>query len=167
MTPAAPANPIVLGAYRLVPVWQTVTPELATRVIDFWLREGALPDRTRAEGRIAELAYVIEKEDGIAGVSTAHAGPAPKFGGVYYFYRMFIRPGDRVHGLAQNVTLATARLLESRAAAGGPAGVLVAAENPKLASRALMQRLLGRHGWSYAGLNRIGQPTWEYRFRHS
>lgn len=152
--------------YRLLPVWQASDADLRKAAIDFWLRSGILPDRATAEKRARQLVYIIDNHHDIVGVSSAFAANAPHFNHeLYYFYRMFVQPPDRIYGLAHFTALKSAQYLQQTNTTGGPLGVLIAAENPKLTSHRLMERLFGNHGWEYLGLNRVQQPTWRYLFR--
>lgn len=153
-----------LKNYRFEAVFPTPSVEIAEQVIAFWLRERALPNEAAARQRVAQLVYVIRTPDGeIAGVSTAYTGPAPKLGGEYYFYRMFIRPQDRVPIMMRRVTEMTFEVLEAHTRTGGPQGLIAVAENPKL-RRPAAERQFERAGWHKIGLDARQQPVWLRRF---
>jgi hypothetical protein len=146
--------------YRLLPVWQVVTPSVRERVCAFWLQERALPDRPTAERRAAELVYLIETATGeLAGVTTAYAATAPRLGKPFYFYRTFVAARHRRPRLPQFMLQATYDLLRERCPSDGPRGMMVAAENRKLTRRGT-RRDFDRLGWRYLGLTPRGQHTW-------
>jgi hypothetical protein len=150
--------------YRFEAVFPTPPPEVADRVVAFWLHHRALPDEASARVRVAQLVYVIYAPNGdIAGVSTAYTGQAPNLGGEFYFYRMFIRPEDRVPIMMRRVTEMTFDVLRERTPAEGPKGVVVVAENRKL-HRPAAERQLQRAGWQKIGLDARQQPVWLRRF---
>lgn len=151
-------------SYRFEPVFPAPPVGIADQVVEFWLRERALPNAAAARQRVRQLVYVIYAPNGdIAGVSTAYTGQAPNLGGGFYFYRMFIRPTDRVPGMMRRVTEMTFGLLRDNTPAGGPLGVIVVAENPKL-HRPAAERQLERAGWHKIGTDPRRQPVWLRRF---
>jgi hypothetical protein len=153
-----------LENYRFEAVFPAPPAQVADEVVAFWLREHALPSEAAARQRVAQLVYVIRAQDGeIAGVSTAYTGQAPKLGGAYYFYRMFIRPQDRVPIMMRRVTEMTFDVLRERTPAGGPQGVVAVAENQKL-RRPAAERQFERAGWHKVGLDARQQPVWLRRF---
>lgn len=148
------------GNYRLLPVWGAVTPAIAEPVCTFWLNERALPDRITAERRACELVYLLETAAGdLAGVTTAYTAIAPRLGRPFYFYRTFVTRPHRTPRLPQFMLQISYDLLRARRTGDGPRGVMVSAENPKLARRGI-RRDFDRLGWQYLGLNPRGQPTW-------
>lgn len=84
----------------------------------------------------------------------------------YYFYRMFIQPGDRIPGMMSFITGAARNYLRGHAAAldseNRPRGLVIVAENPKL-MRPGMRRIFEDIGYQYAG-SRNGQGTWKFDF---
>ncbi len=154
----------VFHRYTLVPVFQTTTEELREEVVDFWMRERALPNRAMAEKRAHELVYVIYADDQeIVGVCTTELVTSQTLKRSAYFLRMFIRPKDRASGLPQEVIRSAWQHLKSRTPPDGPFGAMIIGENPKLA-RPGMMRVLSRRGWSYLGLNVHHLPVWEKPF---
>lgn len=152
--------PLHFRDYWLLPVLNSITPELRERVCTFWLKEHALPSRAAAERRTSELVYVVENAvREIVGVSTAYVAVAPRLGKSFYFYRTFVRREDRTPRLWQYVLQATWALLYARTTHGTVFGVIAAAENPKFA-RPGTRREFQKLGWDYLGTNPRGQHTW-------
>lgn len=86
--------------YELVSVWPTPGKDLREEVVDFWLSEGALPDRPGAEERAHQLLVVARDEHGqVAGVSTAVPALIPQLGFECFYYRMFVGRAHRTQGL--------------------------------------------------------------------
>ncbi|HET6725035.1 MAG TPA: hypothetical protein VFH85_03405 [Gammaproteobacteria bacterium] len=146
--------------YRLLQMHGMVTPKMRARVRTFWLREGALPDALTALRKTVQLLYVIENAAGeIVGVTAAFTAIAPRLGRRVYCYRTFVRPADRVPGLSQFALQASWKMLDASRPLGGPVGLVVAAENPKL-ERPGVRRKATALGWRYLGRNRRGQNMW-------
>ena len=146
--------------YRLLPVFGATTPELRQRVCAFWLHEGALHDAATAARRVHQLACMAENAAGeVVGVATVYAATERRSGQRFYFYRTFMRKQDRGSRLPRSMLRLTYDSLRARHFPHRPRGVVIAAENPKLARRAA-RRELEKLGWDYFGLNPRGQHTW-------
>ena len=83
--------------------------------------------------------------------------------GKFYFYRMFIRPGDQIPGMMRVVTLATRDFLKPQHAPGGPGGFITIFENPKL-MRPGLRRMMERNGFTHASRTPKGFDIWRFDF---
>lgn len=156
MTTDSPAPNTYFRGYQLLNVYGRMTPELRDEAVDFWLRCGALGDPREARRRTDELAYLVRSPSGeLVGVNTVYVGGLGQPPRPYFFYRSFIRPADRRMGLSRTLLHTTAAFLEQTRTADGPHGVVIVAENVKLASRAL-SRLLDRLGFRLVGKDSRG-----------
>ncbi|MEH6638053.1 MAG: hypothetical protein V7717_02140 [Porticoccaceae bacterium] len=79
--------------FKIEVVWQQMTPELSAEVIEFWLKEKALPDMKLAEERVKQVLVVcreIQTND-IVGLTTVLKMRAPRLlNNVVYYYRLFV-----------------------------------------------------------------------------
>ena len=151
--------------YRLVNIFDDPDSPLRKRVIEFWESNGVLP-RDEAERRSAEVVFVILDPRGEpAGVSTVYSDAFRATGLPYYFYRMFIAPAHRIHGMMEHMTAMTRDFLRARnsASAQRHGGVVVITENPKLMRPGIKRRF--RHiGFQHAGRNPAGLDIWVSEF---
>ena len=107
----------------------------------------------------------MRREDSgeLAGVSSVSLARTAD-GRVYYAYRMFLRPADRVPYLMWAVIAATRDFLQGYAhPQARPLGLLHINENPKL-MRPGTRRFFLRHGYRYLGANGLGQDLWLAEF---
>ena len=133
------------------------------QVIEFWVAEGAIQQREKAERRSAELVGIVRNEAGdITGVNTVQLTTLQGHAGQYFYYRMFIRQRDRVNGLFRQATRAAREHL-TKFASDRSAGVFMVAENRKLGGPAI-RRLLTQAGWLPIGVDGRGLDVWLYRF---
>jgi hypothetical protein len=148
------------GAYRLEPVYLRPSHSQRASAIRLWLDQGVLRGRVAAIRRAEQLVYLVYRADGaLAGMSTAGLRTGAK-GRLWYVYRMFLRPEDRVPYLMRAVTNATRDLLRGFPHPGGPvAGMLIETENRKL-MRPGIRRYFERHGYVYRGRSRRGLDLW-------
>lgn len=151
--------------YRLINIFDDSDNPLRERVIKFWENNGILA-RGEAVRRSGEVVFVItDANEEIAGVSTVYTGSFRNSGDRYYFYRMFIGPAHRVHGMMEFMTARTRDFLRDRenAPAEQCDGVIVITENTKLMRPGIKRRL--RHiGFQYAGKNPKGLDIWISEF---
>ena len=137
---------------------------LRAEIVEFWLRQGALQNEAAAWQRTKDVVLVVRNpESEVVGISTVYVADFRTRGNKYYFYRMFIGQGHRVPGMMRFVTLATLDVLKTRHKPGGPSGLLVVAENPKLTGPGVM-RMAQRGGFTYAGKNQNGFDVWGFGF---
>lgn len=151
--------------YTVYNVYRAISPALRDEIVEMWARNQALPGREAAERRIDQVVLAVRNPAGqMAGVSTVYAGDFQQRGNPYFFYRMFIQPGDRIPGLMRFVTLQTCHLMNERYQPGGPQGVIIVTENRKL-MRPGMQRMFERNGYERLGRDSRGYDVWRYPFR--
>jgi len=154
--------------YRLDSVYLNTTVEQRAEISAFWLRERAIVDAREAERRAHEVVFRVCRDDtgALSGVSTVSLARTAN-GRVYYAYRMFLRPQDRVPYLMWAVIAATRDFLrEFEHPQAKPSGLLHVNENPKL-MRPGARRFFLRHGYRYCGSNALGQDLWVAEFDDS
>ncbi len=154
------ATVLHFGNYQLEFVYRITREEQRAEAVAFWLAQGALANRPVAERRAFELVCLVRRGDGaLAGVSTA-AVQTGADGRLYYAYRMFLRPEDRVPYLMWSVTDASRDGLRELELPGPrPAGMWIVTENRKL-MRPGMRRSFQRHGYEYRGRTAHGLDRW-------
>lgn len=146
--------------YRLYLVHGQTTPDLRREIVEFWQRNNALRAEQEIAQRANQVVFVIRNTTSeIVGVSTAYIGDFLQAGSRYYFYRMFIRPDDRVPGMMRFITLRTRDALQAEYAPGQPLGMVIVTENPKL-MRPGMKRMFARNGFKYLGRGPRGNDLW-------
>ncbi|HYD18257.1 MAG TPA: hypothetical protein VEF76_07245 [Patescibacteria group bacterium] len=159
-----------LGAYRLLPVFQNTTEEVRRLITDMWERNRALPAGANAEARARQVVVMALGPEGKpVGVSTvykdsfAHTGMKAAPEGLYYFFRTFVQPSDRVHHLSRLLTACTYDHLRDLSDSARPKGVVIVAENPKL-TKPVLERLVGTLGWDYIGEDSRGKLVFRRDF---
>jgi len=75
---------------------------------------------------------------------------------------LFVRPADRVPGLASRMVRSAVACLRA-GRAPGVAGIVLITENPKLMARG-GRRKLERLGWTYVGRGPRGRDAWKIDF---
>ena len=154
---------LAFQGYRLVNVFDEPGHPLREAVIRFWTDEGILTPE-QAQQRTRDRVYVVlDRDDKVAGVSTVYIDDFRSPGERYYFYRLFIRPGDRVYGMMKYMTAATRDYLRDRADPGKPLGVVVITENRKLMRRGI-KREFRRIDFRSAGKTPLGLDIWVSEF---
>lgn len=150
--------------YTIYNVYKTVSGDLRDEIIDLWRRNRILPGPEEARRRVDQVVLAIRNPAGqVVGVTTVYTGDFQQRGNVYYFYRMFIQPSDRIPGLMRSVTLRTRDLLRERHTPDGPRGVIIVTENAKL-MRPGMRRMFERNGYEYMGRGPKGNDVWRALF---
>ena len=154
-----------VGQYRIDAVFGQMTPRLRGELVQFWLDERALPDANAAWARTDEVVCIArDPAEAIASVNTVYLATLQADEDLYYFYRMFTRPRDRVLELTTAMSracrecLAASPLRDKRAR-----GLVIVAENPKLQTPA-GQRLLSGRGWTFVGKTERGLDVWKRPF---
>lgn len=90
--PALPASQCP-PRFDLTLAWPRIAPQDAQDLLDFWRREGAIPDEQQARERLAQVIFVARDGEGaVAGVCTAYPITPPQLGQPMYFWRAFIAP---------------------------------------------------------------------------
>ncbi len=145
--------------YRISTVYGRVDAELTQELVAFWLRNGALPNASRARQRAPQVVLVARNSEGrIVGVTTVYVA-APKGRGRYYIYRMFIQPTDRIYGMMISMVLSTRDYLQHLRTENKPCGLVHVSENRKL-MRPGTRRLYEKHGYYCIGQTRRGFDVW-------
>lgn len=154
------------GAYRIENVHLRTSSEQRQEIVQFWLRERAIPTLPEAVRRAHEVCLLVRRDDGtgvLAGVSTV-GRMRTRSGLIYWVFRMFLRKPDRVPRLSLAVANATCAHLRLRARReGDAAGMLIVTENVKL-MRPGARMLFQRQGCRYVGRNARGQDVWVVDF---
>ena len=136
------------GRFHVVPCWQALEPQDAADLLEFWLREGALPDEERARARLPEVvAYARADDDGIAGICTAYVETSKWLGQPMYHYRSFVGAQWRRSRVVMGLMKAGMTALQEYAAAHDfPAvGLMLELESPRF-QHALADRPVWRLG---------------------
>ena len=150
--------------YRLFVVYQRSTPEVRREIIRLWQRHNVVRDQREADLRSHQAVIIIRNEQNdLIGLSTIYTGEFLQRGNLYYFYRMFIQPEDRIPGMMWEVTTRTFEVLQAHPVPGKPPGIIIVTENPKL-MRPGMKRSFERHGWTYLGRGPRNNDLWSKLF---
>lgn len=159
-----------VNEYRLIPVFEKTSNEIRQRIIQLWQDNRALPAEVNADDRARQALFVvIGREDRVVAVSTVyisdmrHTGMANAPQDIFYFYRMFIRPQDRVGHLAKTMVMRAYDYLKSLNVANNPKGIAAIALNPKLMRRSL-QLAFHDIGWEITGKDDTGNLIYRRDF---
>ena len=137
--------------YRIDYVYGHTTADQKRRVVDFWRRHRVLRNSQDAARRVDEVVFIaVDEHDRVVGVNTVYIECEPRNHKQYFFYRMFVQPGNRETRLMAFMTGKAFQHLKQLEMADKPAGLVIVAENPKL-MRSGMRRYLERHGLSLCG----------------
>jgi hypothetical protein len=80
-----------MSQFTYHPAWGQLSSEDQQDLVDFWVREKALPNAQAAQQRVAQVVMFARDEEGeVAGVCTAMPQNPPQLGQPVYFYRSFI-----------------------------------------------------------------------------
>jgi hypothetical protein len=145
-------------------VYLCTSEDQRREIMAFWLEHKAVSDPNERARRSHEVAVMVRNGEGeLAGLSTVGLTRVGD-GRIFYAYRMFIRPRDRVPYLMSKVTNVTRDTLRDFAHPQGPvAGLLIVTENPKL-MRPGMKREFERQGYHYQGKTPQGLDVWAVEF---
>jgi hypothetical protein len=103
--------------YRIVPIDETDEVTLDD-VVELWTRERAVP-AVEAQRRVGEVQLVaIEREQGLAGLSTAYLQRNPQLRMPLWYYRSYVASAHRMGNLATQLLFANRDLLERRFVSG-------------------------------------------------
>ena len=153
------AETLSYGDYRLVPVLGSTTEKIRKDIIYMWLANRAFrdPRLVDLEARAREAAYIAQNAQGeVVGVSTVYPAIFQADGQPYFFYRMYIRPMDRVYGMMKLMTSKTWELLQSAPERGQARGVIIITDNRKL-MRPGLRRMFQRTDCEYIGTTPDGK----------
>ena len=146
--------------YTVHRVYGRMTHDQRQAVIALWQRNQILPHPAEAQTRVNQVVMMATNPQGEAvGVSTIYPQLNPGNNRWYWFYRMFVQPGDRDYGLTRLITVKTYEFLKQYQVEHKPAGLVIVTENRKLMRKG-MRRLLARNGFEYVGQDRRGQDVW-------
>jgi hypothetical protein len=103
--------------YRLEPFGEKSNVDSGD-VLDFWRREGAMPE-DEARRRVPEVHLVaVDREEGVAGVSSAYLQRSEQLRMDLWHYRAFVGAAHRKSSLAVNLAVHGREVLEERYVAG-------------------------------------------------
>jgi GNAT superfamily N-acetyltransferase len=146
-------------------VWGEIDEPTRQALVAFWLVNGAITDPAEALRRTSEVVCLGYDASGqIVAASSVYLGLV-NGKDRYWFYRMFVRPDCRRHGLATRMLRTTLQTLEK--AAGDynppPRGVAVVTENSRLELPAV-RRVLTALGLQRIGVTQAGKGLWKMDF---
>ena len=121
--------------------WGTLSPADADAVVDFWLKEKALPNEQVARQRVSQVVmYAADPAGEIAAVCTAQPVNPPQIGQPLYFYRSFVAPAWRKSMVVYRLLKKAISLLEEDAREHDwPCiGVLLELENERFSKKGRM-----------------------------
>lgn len=139
------------GKYRIVFVYNRITPGLQAKIIDFWRANNALPPSEVPERRVRQVVLVaFDEYGGVVGLNTVYPGRLVPDGPLFFFYRQFIQAPDRVFGMMRFMTMKSWKVLRELEMPDKPCGIVIITENPKLMRRG-MAALFKSWGWQCIG----------------
>jgi hypothetical protein len=127
--------------FSFQPVWGSLEEADAEALIEFWVREKALPNEQIARDRVSQVVMLARDDDGeIAAVCTALPQNPPQLGQPVYFYRSFVAPKWRKSLVVFRLLKKAVGLLEEDARAHDwPCiGVLLELENQRFVEKGRM-----------------------------
>ena len=102
-----------IEGYEFYNVWIQKTPELKKEIIDFWIKEKALPSVEAAQKRMEEVALITRDKNGnIVAVSSVYEKFSNQLENFFYFYRNYIAPAARRSNLSIAMLLTVRDFLE-------------------------------------------------------
>jgi hypothetical protein len=102
--------------FRFVTHWKVASQDNDDAVLQFWEREGALANDTKARERLREVVLDARDSDGrLAGVCTAIPMTLPRLAQPMYYYRCFIGKPWRKTRLVFRLLVRAFELLEADA----------------------------------------------------
>ena len=130
-----------LSEFAYHPGWGVLSTEQADALVEFWLKEKALPNEQAARQRVGQVVmYATDQSGEVAAVSTAQPVNPPHIGQPVYFYRSFVAPVWRKSLLVFRLLKKAVRLLEDDAREHDwPCiGVLLELENQRFSEKGRM-----------------------------
>ena len=121
--------------------WGALSTQQADAVVEFWLKEKALPSEQAARHRVDQVVMYATASDGdIAAVCTAQPVNPPQIGQPLYFYRSFVAPAWRKSMVVYRLLKEAVGLLEDDAREHDwPCiGVLLELENERFSKKGRM-----------------------------
>lgn len=159
----APGHDQLMTSYELAPGYRVAhfaeQDEVSEQdVIDFWLREAAMP-AAEANRRILELQYIaVHDRDRLVGVSTAYLARNPQLDMQLWHFRVFVGGAHRLSNVAVQLALCGRDRLQERFVSGADergAGVIYEVENEGLRT-SFNQALWWPTLLTFIGLNEKG-----------
>lgn len=129
------------STFRFHPGWGKLSADDAETVVQFWLKENALPSGQAARQRVGQVVmYATDPNGDIAAVSTARPVNPPQIGQPLYFYRSFVAPPWRSSMVVYRLLKKAVGLLEDDAREHDwPCiGVLLELENQRFSEKGRM-----------------------------
>lgn len=151
-----------MSRYQFEVVWQQVDDDLRREVVDFWLKQGALPNEQAGHERADQLLTVCRDQNGsLVGVSTAVVRDISQLGFPCYYYRLFVNPRYRLAYLTSELIDKGFTALKQGFRAGeNPEvlGIYMEIQNPKImkAINHLVFRRIRGHELIYIGKTEAG-----------
>lgn len=124
----------VLASFNVVTDWQVMQAHDADRIVEFWLREGALPSEGLARSRLPEVVlHALDDQGEIAGIATAYGAVLNLVGQPMYHFRCFVGKAWRASGLLRVMLRSATNTLEAHAAGHDfpCVGIALELENPR------------------------------------
>jgi len=148
--------------YRLIPVFGKTTEDIRQRLIKFWDDNRALPVGVNPDERAQQALFIVlSAQNNIVAVNTVyvsdleHTGMPDAPPDLFYCYRMFISPQNRVGHLAKTMVTGAYDYLKALSVTNKPKGIIAIAHNPKLLRRSLQLAFQGI-GWEITGMDDLG-----------
>ncbi len=130
-----------MSQFSFHPAWGQLGQDDRSALVDFWVREKALPNEQAAQQRVSQVVMFARDTDGeVAAVSTALPQNPPQLGQPVYFYRSFVAPKWRKSLVVYRLLRQAVALLEqdSRAHDWPCIGVLLELENERFGKKGRM-----------------------------
>lgn len=158
------------GPYQLLDIYQKDVPDLHQSILDLWARNAILPPGESPDIRIKQAILVVLNQRGEAiGVNTAYETTLQNLEcesditEKYYAYRTFLEPRISWEGLPRIMLANALEILDSIKCDTKPSGLLIKADNPRIASPILTRAML-RHHFQMLGTDAYGRPIFERTF---
>ncbi len=146
-----------IGDVTVINLYGQMSPAQKSSLSNFWMANGAIHDQHEAMRRTNEaVCLCFDRNEQIVGVNTCFPdilntdkGPL-----IYWFYRQFMHPKVRDIGLSLAVYKMTFEYFSKLYAEnGGPQGIALQLENPKLYKRS------GRRVMEWMNMKKVGTDT--------
>lgn len=150
--------------------WGNLGDSDAQEIVEFWVREKALPDESSGRKRIDQIVLFARSADTgeVAGICSATPQIPPQLKVPLYYYRTFIGSGWRSSKLVYYLLKRASRLLEEYAIENDyPCiGILVELENPSFKRPGRKRKaVMWQPPFTYVGQSPRGLDMRVYYFR--
>jgi hypothetical protein len=145
-------------ALEILPVWHAIDGQLEAELAQFWIDHKAMLDPNKAAQRAAQVVCIARDGGRIVGVSTAYPHIVPMLRQPMYYYRNYIAPEHRNHGLSiPFINRSFDEIERQELAKEKPLciGVIVSMENKRLAKH-YDEAYWPQSKFTYAGLSQDG-----------